>query len=170
MHCTYEKNEMQLILNPVDEKWAADQDDLINSKDAWMRGHRGRRSNQCHRCNALLKGGFIVLIGLAGTLAILTAMTMFCPDMVLLLKRQNMDDGNNQNQDEWHRDRVWILAVCIAGISKCFPKKLITGILFVLASSFIATLCCCREMFKRPCCFPCFLLAWCGCLGLSSFM
>ena len=120
MAATYEESRIQLLAYPVDEKWAAEQDDLVNSNEVPPRvkcccraDTRGRRRN------ALVRGGVIALAGLLLTLVVFIAMEVFCPHIGSLVKRENNgnNNGNNGNSSNaFTNQHLWIIIVCVVGI------------------------------------------------------
>src|SRR6202035_2524174 len=100
MSATYEESTMALLAHayPIDEKWAMNQNDLVNSNDCpEMGGRCCRRSSNGQRRNVFVKGGMIALVVSFLALVSFLITTILCPGVHSLLKRQNNGSTNNGN-------------------------------------------------------------------------
>jgi hypothetical protein len=121
MSAKYEETQILLLpAYPIDEKWAAEQDELVNSikgHDGHGHGHSCSRS-QGQKRNAAVKAGIIALVGLLITLGGLVALAMCCPDVHSLLKRQSSGQTNNGNGNTFTNDKLWIIIICVVGMPR----------------------------------------------------
>ena len=116
MSPTYEESRMGLIAHayPIDEKWAMNQDDLVNSNECPETGGRCcRRSSNGKQRNAFVKGGMIALVVSLLALVSFLITAVLCPGAHALLKRQN--NGSTNNESAFTHDRLWIIIVCVVG-------------------------------------------------------
>jgi hypothetical protein len=115
MTAKYEESKIQLLPHTIDEKWAIEQDDLVNSTGASPA--KCCHSNG-HRRNAFVKGGLIGLVGLLITLLSFLVMAILCPGVHSLLKRQNTTDNNGNTGSAFTNEHLWIIIVCVVGIGQ----------------------------------------------------
>jgi len=114
MSPTYEESHISLLAPSIDEKWAAEQDELVNSNDLPAKGHSCCRSGR--RRKALLRAGLIALVVLLISIASCVAMTILCPGAHSLMKRQNNGSTNNgDNGSAFTNQHLWIIIVCVVG-------------------------------------------------------
>jgi hypothetical protein len=117
MSATYEESKMGLLAHahPIDEKWAMNQDELVNSNEyPEAEGRCCRRASNGQRRNAFVKGGMIALaVSLLALISFLIT-TCLCPGVHSLLKRQS--NGNTNNGSTFTNDHLWIIIVCVVGI------------------------------------------------------
>lgn len=121
MSATYEESTMGLLTHayPIDEKWAMNQDDLVNSNEcSEARGRCCRRSSNGQRRNAFVKGGMIALIVSLLALVSFLVTAVLCPGAHSLLKRQatgSTNNGSTNNGNAFTNQHLWIIIVCVVG-------------------------------------------------------
>ena len=117
MTATYEESQISLLsAYPIDEKWAAEQDDLVNSSHGREHAHGHCCSSNGKRRNAAVKAGMVALVGLLITLGGLVALAVCCPEVHSLLKRQSSGSTNNGSGSAFTEHKLWIIIVCVVGI------------------------------------------------------
>lgn len=117
MTATYEESQILLTPpSPIDEKWALEQDELVNSSKGREHSHGHCCSSQGKRRNAAVKTAIVALMGLLVTLGGLVALAACCPEVHSLLKRQNSGDTNNGSGSTFTNDKLWIIIVCVVGM------------------------------------------------------
>ena len=116
MNTPYEEAKIQLLPHSVDEKWAAEQDDLVNSCDLPPRGQC------CHskkwKRDAFLKAAIIGLAVTTVALIGLFVMSTFCPGTYSLLKRATTQSNDNA----FINHKLYIIVICVVGMSLIFPE------------------------------------------------
>jgi hypothetical protein len=163
MNATYEESRIQLLApEAIDEKWAAEQDELVNSC--------GKKEDCCHARNASRRAKLLraVVLSVAASLFIILSFAILaatCPGVHSLLKRQSTDNSNNDN-NTFVNDHLWIIIVCVVGNSYAvWTRADHLGVVLCLLLAICVAGCCCQESFRNPICCPCYTLACCGCLG-----
>jgi hypothetical protein len=119
MSATYEESKMGLLAHtyPVDEKWAMNQDELVNSNECPEAGGRCcRRSSNGQKRNAFVKGGMVALVVSLLALISFLVTTCLCPGLHSLLKRQTTNNGSTNNGSTFTNDHLWIIIICVVGI------------------------------------------------------
>jgi len=121
MTATYEETQIQLLAYPIDEKWAVEQDDLVNSTP--------RGAHTCcrdHKKNVWRKVTLAALFATFLTLLSFLAMTFLCPPELhaLLFKRQNNSGTTttNGNQSAFTEHKLWIIIIVVVGIFQLFKS------------------------------------------------
>ena len=115
MPATYEESHILLLpASPIDEKWALQQDELVNSCKGQEHTHSHCCSSNGKRRNSAVKAGIIALVGLLITFGGLVALTVCCPGVQSLLKRQT----NNETSSPYINDHWWIIVACVGGIAQ----------------------------------------------------
>jgi len=118
MTATYEESRILLLpASPIDEKWALEQDELVNSCKGQEHSHGHCCSSNGKRRNAAVKAAIVALVGLLITLGGLLALATCCPEIHSLLKRQNSGDTNNGSGNTFTNDKLWIIIVCVVGMA-----------------------------------------------------
>jgi hypothetical protein len=116
MSATYEESQMRLLTYGIDEKWAANQDDLVNSNEI-----PARRDHCCHGTsrgqerNKFAKCGIIALLVSLLALIAFLATAVVCPGMRSLLKRQQNSSTNTGSGTTFTNDKLWIIIICVVG-------------------------------------------------------
>jgi len=117
MTATYQESHILMKAYEVDEKVAAEQDDLVNSQHVPPKHH-----HCCSKRDVAVKRGIIVL---TISLAILLGFGIFslcCPGMPdMLFKRQNTtDNGSSNSGSAFTNQHLWIIIVCVVGMFPSF--------------------------------------------------
>jgi hypothetical protein len=113
MTATYEESQIRLLAYPIDEKWAADQDDLVNCQ--------ARRPAQSHCCkgrkwNVWVKGALAALLATILILGSFLAMSLLCPEVHSLFKRQSSGNTTvNSTESAFTQHKYWIIIVVVGG-------------------------------------------------------
>jgi uncharacterized protein YbaR (Trm112 family) len=140
MAATYEQKQMQLVACPIDEKHALETDELVNSTPTGHAGAGRCRFKGGKRRNALVRGGMFGMIVTLITLLAFVAMSLLCPEMNHLFKRQN-SSGTTSTQNSFTQHKYWIIIICVVGIlnlerqlnsrrcSRAYPGYLSFGVL-----------------------------------------
>jgi len=112
MTATYQESHILMKAYDVDEKVAAEQDDLVNSHHVPT-----KHDHCCSKRDVAVKRG---IIALAVSLAILLGLGIFslcCPGgPAMLLKRQSGDNGSNDTGSAFTNQHLWIIIVCVVGM------------------------------------------------------
>jgi hypothetical protein len=140
MAATYEQTQMQLVAYPIDEKHALETDELVNSTPVGHAGAGRCRFSGSRRRNALVRGGMIGLTMTLITFLAFVAMSLLCPEMNHLFKRQN-SSGTTSTENSFTQHKYWIIIICVVGTlnqerqlnrrrySRCYPGYLCVGVL-----------------------------------------
>jgi hypothetical protein len=165
MAATYEETQIRLLAYPIDEKWALEQDELVNSNHTSNEGRCCRsKCTRGQRRNAIVKGALAALIALLLTIVSFGITVALCPELGSLVKRQNGGSTNNSGS-AFTNQKLWIIIVVVVGISGLF-MMLTSGLIIVLALGICVAAWCCKGAFRNPLCCPCYTLACCGCLSM----
>jgi hypothetical protein len=118
MAATYEETQIRLLAYPIDEKWALEQDELVNSIHTPNEGSCCRsKCTRGQRRNAIVKGALAALIALLLTIVSFGITVALCPELGSLVKRQNGGSTNNSG-NAFTNQKLWIIIVVVVGISR----------------------------------------------------
>lgn len=120
MAATYEESQIRLLVNPVDEKWAAEQNELINSVDDRRQHSNVHGCTRSNRGNIWAKAAFASLLATLLTLTSLLALSLLCPEVHSLFKRQSSGSTTGNNQSAFTNQKLWIIIVVVVGTSPLF--------------------------------------------------
>lgn len=116
MSATYEESQIRLLAYPIDEKWAANQDDLVNSNEIpATRDHCCNGTSRGHERNKFVKCGIIALVVSLMALISFLATAVVCPGMRSLLKRETSGSNTTGSGSTFTNDKLWIIIICVVG-------------------------------------------------------
>ena len=114
MTATYEESQIRLLAYPIDEKWASEQNELVNSSSSSCpaRKHCCNNGRRSVWAKASLAGLLATLLMLASFLA----MSLLCPEVHSLFKRQSTGTSSGNNQSAFTSHKLWIIIVVVVGM------------------------------------------------------
>ena len=121
---SYTESHLVMKAYEVDEKLAAEQDDLINSSDfTTAHSHFCSRSGSWKvKRSVVVKRAMIALVVSLMILLALGLVELCCPHLApMLLKRQNgPTNGSSSGGNPFINEHLWIIIACVVGMFSCF--------------------------------------------------